>query len=70
MRQDYAKARNYWEEAANEGLLASQMHLGALYEEGKGVKPDPATARKWYDRACEQGYEEGCERSARLAGKR
>ena len=42
--------------AAEQGFLAAQNHLGALYAYGRGVPQDDAEAVRWYRLAAEQGY--------------
>ena len=54
--QDYAKAREWYEKAAAQGLAAAQHGLGYLYENGLGVVQDYAKAREWYEKAAAQGY--------------
>lgn len=41
--------------AAEQGDARAQCRLGLLYEQGKGVKRDPAEAATWYRKAAEQG---------------
>ena len=52
------------------------IRLAATYDPSElarlqvqGIAPDPAEARKWYERARELGAPEAEERLARLAGK-
>ena len=53
--QDYAKARQLWEQAAAQGNAAGQFFLGVLYDKGRGVPQDYVTARKWFEQAAVQG---------------
>ena len=55
--QDYAMARQWWEQAAAQGNAAAQFNLGVLYKKGQGVPQNNATARKWFEKAAAQGYE-------------
>jgi len=41
---------------APKGDVAAQYNLGRAYENGFGVKKDPAEAANWYQRAAEQGH--------------
>lgn len=41
--------------AANQGFADAQLQLGKLYEEGKRVPQDYATAASWYRKAADQG---------------
>jgi TPR repeat protein len=53
--QDYALARQLWEQAAAQGNATAQLNLGVLYGAGKGVPQDYATARQWWEQAAAQG---------------
>jgi hypothetical protein len=53
--QDYAKAREKYEEAAAKGNASAMNHLGALYDSGHGVAQDYAKAREWYEKAAAHG---------------
>ena len=47
----------WFEEAAEHGIVSAQCILGALYEHGEGGLPqDYAEALRWYRLAAEQGY--------------
>ncbi len=52
---DYESALQKWQPAAEQGDAKSQVYLGIMYDEGRGVPPDDAEAVKWYRRAAEQG---------------
>jgi len=47
----------------------SQYRLGALYEEGKGVRQDYNIAKEWYGKACDNGYQDGCDKYKELKFK-
>ena len=66
VRQDYQKARQWYEKAAVQGNSSAQFCLGLMYETGKGVRQDPATAKEWYGKACDNGNQNGCDAYARL----
>lgn len=51
--QDYAKARDYWEEAAAKGNANALHGLAYLYHNGFGVKADDARAREYWRQARE-----------------
>jgi uncharacterized protein len=53
--QDYAKAREWFEKAANQGEVKSQFNLGVVYYTGKGVQQDFAKARYWFEKAAAAG---------------
>jgi TPR repeat protein len=54
--QDYAKARHFYELAAEQGHAVAQNNLGVLYYHGHGVPQDCATALHFYELAAEQGH--------------
>jgi TPR repeat protein len=51
VEQDYAKAREWFEKAADKGDYSAMLNLGVLYEEGQ----DYAKAREWYEKAADKG---------------
>jgi len=70
-----AIARQFFQRAADAGLAQGALRLAATFDpaeldrlEAKGVVPDRAEARKWYERAKELGAPEAEERLARLGG--
>lgn len=54
-KKDYVAAIKYWEPAAKNGHLKSQLFLGLLYEHGLGINMDLKESRKWYRKAAIQG---------------
>ena len=52
--------------AANQGDAKAQFILGVMYTHGKGVPQDYAKAHEWYQKACDNGSERGCNVSERL----
>ena len=55
MAQDYAKAREWYEKAADKGDASAMNNLGLLYHNGQGVAQDYAKAREWYEKAADKG---------------
>ena len=53
--QDLAGAIEYLRQAANMGDADSMAHLGHAYANGIAVHQNNATARKWFNKAAEQG---------------
>jgi TPR repeat protein len=52
----YKQAEAWYRKAAEQGFLAGEMHLAALYRDGgKGFPRDMAEAVVWYRKAAEQG---------------
>jgi hypothetical protein len=70
-----ATARNFFLRAAEAGLARGALLLAATYDpreltrmRAQGIQPNPAEARKWYERARELGAPEASERLSRLGG--
>ena len=53
--QDHAKAREWFEKAADKGDAISMRNLGLLYSFGQGVAQDYAKAREWSEKAAANG---------------
>jgi len=52
----YKQAIAWYRKAADQGSIAGQMHLAALYRDGgKGFSRDMSQAAEWYRKAAEQG---------------
>jgi TPR repeat protein len=69
-------ARDFFERAADIGLAAAALRLAETYDPGAlqrlqalGVVPDPALARRWYERARELGAPEAADPLARLSAR-
>lgn len=58
-RGKYAKAWRLLAPIAEEGNPDAQNAIGVMTQQGWGVKPDAATAAKWYRAAAEQGHPKG-----------
>ena len=54
-QEDMAKAAEWYEKAADQGLAPAQYRIGNLYEKGVGVERDVKTAKTWYQLAAAQG---------------
>jgi TPR repeat protein len=68
-------ARQFFLRSAQMGLPRAALLLAATYDprelqrmRARGVQPDVAEARKWYERALELGAPEAKERLANLGG--
>ncbi|MGD0859799.1 MAG: tetratricopeptide repeat protein [Terracidiphilus sp.] len=53
--EDYRQAAGWYRKAAEQGSIAGELRLAALYRDGKGVVRDMAQAAEWYRKAAEQG---------------
>lgn len=50
------RAMEFFQQAAEKGHAEAMHTLGLMYEEGKGVAADPATAAQWFRRAADKGW--------------
>ena len=57
-RGDFASALRAVRPLAEQGDADAQYYLGAMYENGRGVRQNYAEAAKWYRRAAEQSHAE------------
>ena len=55
VKQDYAKAAEWYEKAAKQGHMLAQANLSNIYYAGRGVKQDYAKAFEWVEKAAKQG---------------
>lgn len=54
--QDYDKAFELYEKAAQQGNAEAQHNLGAMYYSGESVHQDYIKARQWLEKAANQNY--------------
>lgn len=50
VEQDYGKAREWFEKAANNGHTVAKFNLGTIYGKGLGLEKNPKKAKEWYDK--------------------
>jgi TPR repeat protein len=55
LKQDFAEARKWFQQASDHGEVKAQRNLGALYATGRGVPQNYAEAAKWYGLAAKRG---------------
>ena len=55
VKQDYFKAAEWFQKAAEQGHAEAQYNLGLMYSEGQGVKQDFIKAVEWCQKSAEQG---------------
>ena len=65
--EDYVKAREWYEKAADKGDAGAMINLGSLYQNGQGVAlgslyqsgqgvaQDYVKAREWFEKAADKG---------------
>ncbi|MFC2715418.1 MAG: tetratricopeptide repeat protein [Kingella denitrificans] len=61
MRQDYAEAFKWFRQAAEQGVASAQYNLGVMYANGRGVRQDLHLSKEWFGKACDGGFQEGCD---------
>jgi hypothetical protein len=54
-RGDYAEARQWYRQAAEQGSVSAQVNLGVMCVDGQGGPQDDQEAVYWYSRAADQG---------------
>ncbi|GAA7237767.1 hypothetical protein Kyoto89A_01170 [Helicobacter pylori] len=59
-KQDFSKARKYFEKACDLNNGGGCSGLGFLYGSGKGVEKDLTKAAYFYSKACELKEGDGC----------
>lgn len=67
--QDYKKAAEWFQTAAEKGNHDAQFILGCQYEEGNGVEQNYESAVYWYKKSAEQENEKAKEALRRLVDK-
>ncbi|GAA9654270.1 hypothetical protein HpVa89_02090 [Helicobacter pylori] len=60
-KQDFSKARKYFEKACDLNNGGGCSFLGVLYYNGQGVEKDLTKATYFYSKACKLGYKKACE---------
>ncbi|HHF0414735.1 TPA: tetratricopeptide repeat protein [Haemophilus influenzae] len=67
VKQDDVEAVKWYRKAAEQGVANAQAMLGFLYFLGKrGVQVNKSLAKEWFGKACDNGYQEGCEYYGKL----
>ena len=56
IRQDYARAFELFQQAAEAGDEDAQCSLGVAYEQGEGVAQSNKLAEQWYAKAAATGH--------------
>jgi len=54
-KSNMQKAFDWYKKAAEQGHESSQLNLGVMYNQGRGVKRDYVEAAHWYEKAAAQG---------------
>lgn len=60
VKQDYAKAKKYYEKGCEVKYGLACLALANMYGNGRGVVQSDAKASEYYGKACDYGYAGGC----------
>lgn len=66
VRQDYAKAAEYYKKGCDLGYALPCKRLGDLYMVGKGVPRNRSSAKRLFGKACDFGKQEACNKYREL----
>ncbi|UZJ42776.1 hypothetical protein OO006_09600 [Prosthecochloris sp. SCSIO W1101] len=55
--------------AAAEGNPEAQYNIGVMYYNGQGVGQDKEKAKEWFGKACDNGFQRGCDKFRELDKK-
>lgn len=66
VREDYQKAREWYEKSVAQGDSGGQCRFGRLYFNGHSVRQDYLQAKEWYGKSCDNGLQLGCDGYKRL----
>ena len=61
VKQDYFKAVEWYQKAAEQGIAPAQFNLGVMYHNGKGVRQNYTKAKEYFGLACDNKYQDGCD---------
>ncbi|GAA8464445.1 hypothetical protein KKKH24_00460 [Helicobacter pylori] len=60
-KQDFSKAKGYFEKACDLNNGGGCSNLGVLYQNGEGVEKNLIKAAYFYSKACKLGNQKACE---------
>lgn len=66
VRQDYAKAFEYYKKSCKLKSPAGCNNLGVAYDFGQGVRQDFLLAKQYYGKACDLGSQKACDNYKKL----
>lgn len=64
--QDYVKAAEWYEKAADQGNASAQFNLAVMYHKGQGVSQNDRIARSYFSKACNNGHKASCRNYQKL----
>ena len=67
VEQNYKKAIEWYRKSGYQGVAKAQCSLGDIYHYGgKGVRQDYKKAKEWFGKACDNGFQIGCDEYKKL----
>ena len=66
VKQDYFKAFEWWQKAAEQENALAQSGLGVMYQYGQGVRQNYTKAKEYFGLACDNKYQAGCDMYKKL----
>ena len=66
VKQDYAKAVEWYQKAADQGQSDAQYNLGIMYYDGEGVRQNYTKAKEYFGLACDNKDQDGCDMYKKL----
>ena len=63
---DYKTALIILEDLASKNNDKAQFNLGVMYGNGEGVRQDYKKAKEWFGKACDNGFQIGCDEYKKL----
>ena len=60
LNQNDKQAVAWYRKAAEQGEVLAQTNLGVMYRDGRGVKKNKTTAKEWFKKSCNGGFEAAC----------
>lgn len=61
VKQDFSKAKEWYEKASLQNNPMAQFGLGSIYYNGQGVRQDKSIAKEWFGKSCDNGNQKGCD---------
>ncbi len=70
IKKDQKLAAQWFQKAADQGLMEAEIIIAALYDSGVGVALNVSTADKWYKKAADHGSGTAVALTGKYKGKR
>jgi len=65
--KNYTEALKWYRLSAEQGNAYGQFGLGVMYKNGDGVIANRSMAKEWFGKACDNGYQKGCDQDRELS---